>query len=437
MKITRRYFLQSSGALLAYCGVAPLQALAKAAPAAEAAGAVAKGKTLVVIFLRGGIDGLNLVVPYGDEHYAKLRQGIRIPKPGEENGAADLDGFFGLHPRAKALMPLFDSGHAVAAHAVGYAKNSRSHFEEQDVWETGVIGNTLGSDGWLNRHLITSEGHGPVRAIALGNTLPRILRGDAAAYAVRGLADLNLPSTGSDADRVAAALEHAYQCDPAQHLGDARDMVAQTGAATLEGVKQIRAVAELPYKPAAEYPEKSGLAQQLAAAARLIKSDIGLEVIEIDYGGWDTHNNQGYGIEGQYGNKVAELANALAAFTQDLGDKLNDTLVLTLSDFGRTAKENGTRGTDHGWANAMFAIGGPVAATGERVGDDKAPNRRKVVTSWPGLAPDQLYQNRDLAHTTDFRDVLGEAVQNHLGNPNLARIIPDHEHRPVGLIAPA
>ena len=439
MNITRRFFLQSTGALAVYSGIAPLRALAAAAPAVADARPVAAGKTLVVIFLRGGIDGLNLVVPHGDPNYAKIRQALRIPNPGQDNGALDLDGFFGMHPRAKALMPLFDSGHAVAAHAVGYSKNTRSHFEEQDRWETGVVGNTLGADGWLNRHLLTSSSEAVVRAIALSDTLPRILRGDAAAYAVRGLSDLSLPGRGGDTARVTAALEHAYSCTSASEAKhqqrDARDLVTQTGSATLEGVKLIREVAARPYQSAAKYNEKSSLAQRLQTAAQLIKADIGLEVIEVDYGGWDTHNNQGNGIEGNYGNKVQELAEALAAFATDLGDRLQDTLVLTLSDFGRTARENGTRGTDHGWANAMLALGGTVSQTGDRVGGPGHASRRKVVSDWPGLAPDQLYQNRDLAHTTDFRDVLGEVVRRHLGNPNLERVLPSHTFKPVGLIA--
>lgn len=437
MKISRRFFLRSTGALAVYCGVSPLEALANTAPATAAvadAPTVTAGKTLVVIFLRGGIDGLNLVVPFGDPNYAKLRKSLRIPSPGEgTDGAIDLDGFFALHPRMKAVQPWIDSGHFVAAQAVGYDQNTRSHFEEQDVWETGVIGNTVGSDGWLNRHLITSEGRGPVRAVALGSTLPRILRGDAAAYAIRGLDDLGLPKTRGDADeaaRVAAALEHAYHIDP-MHLrerkADARDMVHQAGLTTLEGVKLIQKVAQEKYEPAAEYP-KSGIANELKTAARLIKANIGLEVIEVDYGGWDTHNNQGAGVGGNYGNQLQNLGDALAAFCKDLGDRLNDTLVLTLSDFGRTAAENGTAGTDHGWANAMLAIGGPVAAAG-------GGSKRKVLTKWPGLAEDQLYQKRDLLHTTDFRDVLAEVTRVHLGNANLEKILPQHQFESVGLIA--
>jgi len=428
MKLTRRFFLQSSGALFAYCGAAPLKALGDAVASGTAA-EVARGRTIVVVFLRGGIDGLNFVVPYGDPAYADLRPSLKVARPGKDGGGHDLDGFFALHPRAESLMHWHRKGLLAAAHAVGYDHNTRSHFEEQDRWETGIIGNTVSSDGWLNRHLLTSEGHGPVRAIALGGNLPRILRGDAPAYAIRGLDDLGLPGGKggpTEQARVAAALEHAYQCDPQAVRPQALDLLSQTAGSTLEGIELIGGVTASPYEPAASYPD-TGLARQLAQAARLIKANVGLEVIEIDYGGWDTHENQGGGPGGNFGDKVATLADAAAAFAQDLGDKLHDVLLLTLSDFGRAARENGNRGTDHGWGNCMLALGGPVAHAGNH-------DARPVVGTWPGLGPDQLHQKRDLLHTTDFRDVLAEVVRVHLGNPNLQRVLPNHTFKPVGLV---
>ena len=227
MNLTRRYFLQSTGALSAYLGIAPLDLLAARAVAAPRP--VTPGRTLVVIFLRGGADGLNLVVPHGDPAYAALRRGIGVPAPGGGGGAAlDLDGFFGLNPRLAPLVPYFDAGTAIAAHAVGYDKNTRSHFEEQDVWETGIIGNTVNSDGWVNRHLATSTGHGRIRAVAIGDTLPRILHGKAPAYAIRGLGDLTMPDVrGADPESITAALEHAYRVDPTEHADPARDLLAR------------------------------------------------------------------------------------------------------------------------------------------------------------------------------------------------------------------
>jgi uncharacterized protein (DUF1501 family) len=428
MQLTRRYFLQTSGALSAYMGVAPFDLLAAAGAAPVE---VRKGRTLVVIFLRGGADGLNLVVPHGDPAYAGLRQSIAVGAPGSgQNAAVDLDGFFGLHPRLRPLMPAFDDGLAVAAHAVGYDKNTRSHFEEQDVWETGIIGNTVNSDGWVNRHLATSTGHGHLRAVAVGDALPRILHGEAPAYAVRGIEDLTMPDMrGVDPETVAAALEHAYCAPPKEHTGAARDLLAQTATTTLDGMRELSAITREPYAPKAQYPN-TDLGRRMMQVARLIKADVGLEVAEIDYGGWDTHANQGGGAGGQFGNLTGQLGGALAAFAADLGEGMDDVLVVTLTDFGRTAAENGTRGTDHGWANCMFLMGGPV-----RRGHEAAGEARKVVTRWPGLGPDQLHQGRDLLHTTDFRDVLAELVRVHLGNPNLETILPGHEFTPVGLIA--
>jgi len=428
MKLTRRFFLQSSGLLAAYVGVSPFEAVARAGLVAPF---TAKGKTLVIVFLRGGADGLNLVVPFGDSHYRKLRPSLAIDAPGKGNaGALDLDGMFGLHPRLAPLKPFFDSRVMVAAHAVGYDKNTRSHFEEQDVWETGVIGNTVGSDGWLSRHLSTSQGHGRIRAVAIGNTLPRILRGKVPAYALRGVEDLGPPEAdGLSAATVKAALEHAY-CTPTP--GDrnaARGLLADTVGGTLEAIDDLRAINETKYRPTAPYPE-TDLGRRLMQVAQLIKANVGLEVAEVDFGGWDTHAAQGRGQGGQFGNLAGDLAGALAAFLSDLDDRMDDVVVATITDFGRTAAENGTGGTDHGWANCMFVAGGAVKRASEA-----RPDARPVVTKWPGLAPDQLHQSRDLLHTTDFRDVLAELVRVHLGNANLEKVLPAHTFAPVGLVA--
>jgi uncharacterized protein (DUF1501 family) len=436
--LTRRYFLKTTGALLSYVGVAPL--LSNPVLGAITPRAAARNRTLVVIFLRGGADGLNLVVPHADTPYYDLRKTLAVAAPGAESGAAiDLDGFFGLNPRLGALKPLFDDRLAVAAHAVGYDRNTRSHFEEQDTWETGVVGNTISSDGWLNRHLLTSTSPtgSQIRAVAIGDSLPRIMHGKAGAFAVRGLEDLSLPMPRkADPAVVTAALERAYggmdagAASGAGEVSTARDLLSQATGTTLDGIAQLRAVTSGEYKPAAEYP-RSELARKLMQIARLIKADVGLEVAEVDIGGWDTHQNQGRGAEGAFGNLAQQLGDAIAAFTRDLGDRIDDTLVVTMTDFGRTAAENGTGGTDHGWANCMFLVGGSVRRGHEARGGGFRP----VVTNWPGLAPDQLHQKRDLLHTTDFRDVLGEVVATHLGNPGIKTVLPGHEFRGVGLVA--
>lgn len=436
MHLTRRYFLKSTGALSAYLGVSPLDLFAFAGE--EGGGrpvpvAVQPGRTLVVIFLRGGADGLNLVVPFGDPAYAALRRSIAVPAPAaREGGTVDLDGFFGLHPRLAPLAEHFESGLAVAAHAVGYDKNTRSHFEEQDVWETGVVGNTVNSDGWVNRHLATSTGHGSIRAVAVGDTLPRLMHGQAPAYAVRGIEDLTLDMPGGDPELIAAALEHAYTAGTPDDRHGARDLLARTAGATLQGIRELRGVTGKPYEPGATYPNTE-LGRRLMQVARLIKAGVGLEVAEVDFGGWDTHSNQGGGGGGQLGNLAGQLGGALAAFTNDLRDRMDDVVVVTLTDFGRTAAENGTGGTDHGWANCMLLLGGPVARANAAAAAAGAP--RKVVTKWPGLAPDQLHEGRDLLHTTDFRDVLAELVRVHLGNPHLEAILPSHAFAPVGVVA--
>ncbi len=440
MRLTRRYFLQTTGTALAYLGVAP--SMSAAGVLGLRPRAVKAGRTLVCIFLRGGADGLNLVVPHAEEHYYGLRKSLAVPRPGTSGGEAgagaiDLDGYFGLNPRLGALKPLFDEGVAVAAHAVGYDRNTRSHFEEQDTWETGVAGNTINSDGWLNRHLMTSTGkEGAVlRAVSIGDTLPRIMQGKATAFAVRGLDDLTLPASRRvDPKTVAAALEQAYGTRVANgERAAAEDLLAQTAGSTLDGLDQLRAVTTKEYKPAAEYP-RTPLGDRLKQVARLIKADLGLEVVEVSIGGWDTHQYQGRGGTGTFGDLAQQLGDAVAAFTRDLGDRMNDVLVATLTDFGRTAAENGTGGTDHGWANCMFLVGGAVQrghAAARAAGDSSA---RKVVGAWPGLAPDQLHERRDLLHTTDFRDVLGEVVGNFLGNENIRAVLPQHEFKAVGLV---
>jgi len=430
MNLTRRYFLQSSGVLAAYVGLSPFETVASAGLLGPPK-PTAKGKTLVIIFLRGGADGLNLVVPFADPHYAKLRPSLAIDAPGSgAESAIDLDGRFGLHPRLAPLKPFFDSNLMIAAHAVGYDKNTRSHFEEQDVWETGVIGNTVASDGWLNRHLATSAGHGRIRAVAIGDTLPRILRGKVPAYALRGVEDLAPPrADGLDGAKVAAALESAYCTPRPEDRNAARELLADTAAGTLGAIDDLRAISGTPYTPKKPYPN-TDLGRRLMQVARLIRADCGLEVAEVDYGGWDTHQAQGRGQGGQFGNLAGGLADALAAFMTDMEDRMDDVVVATLTDFGRTAAENGTGGTDHGWANCMFVAGGAVKrAASARTGASP------VLTRWPGLAPDQLHQNRDLLHTTDFRDCLAELVAVHLGNADLKSVLPSHTFKPVGLIA--
>jgi uncharacterized protein (DUF1501 family) len=228
---------------------------------------------------------------------------------------------------------------------------------------------------------------------------------------------------------MAAALEHAYCTPPREHQAAAQDLLSQTGQTTLDGIELIKAKMAGMVVSNVTYPQTE-FGRRLQQVAQLIKADIGLEVAEIDYDGWDTHQNQG-NAAGQYGNLAQGFAEGLAAFAKDLGERLNDTLVLTMSDFGRTAAENGTGGTDHGWANCMIAVGGNLATTS--AGGIMKP----VLSKWPGLAKEQLHQGRDLLHTTDFRDVLGEVVSVHLGNSQIKTVLPNHDFQPVGLLKTA
>jgi uncharacterized protein (DUF1501 family) len=418
LALDRRAFLRAAGAGLACFTLDPLRALAQDAPTAPR-------RTLVVIFLRGGADGLSLVAPWADEDYRRLRPSLALGSPGSGDGSVlDLDGRFGLHPALGALRPGFDEGWALALQAVGHDRNTRSHFEEQDVWETGLVDPAVRAEGWLNRHLQSRTGRGPLRAVAVGDSLPRALHGRAPALAVRTLEDLVLPG---DVDaEVLEAMRGAYAGSAAgAGPDDPSQLLARSAGATLDGVQELRALLGGDYTPGASYPQNNVLAQRLQLVARLIKADVGLEVAEVDYDGWDTHNDQA----GPFNQLARGLGDAMAAFAADLGPRLDDVLLLTQSDFGRTAAENGTRGTDHGWGSCLLALGGPVARA-------RTSGLGPVAGDFPGLAPDELLENRDLRHRIDFRDVLAEAVDVHLDNaPALPDVLPGHERRRVGYLA--
>ena len=417
MFLNRRLFLQASGSAAAGC----LWPRALFAAPSDELPAARAGKVLVLVYLRGGADGLGLVVPFGDPGYAPLRRSTAIAAPGRGAGAAlDLDGTFGLHPRAAALAPRFADGSAACVHALGSPLVTRSHFEDQDWSETLLTSGDVSSEGFLNRHLATTRGDGVVRALSIGESLPRSLRGEARTYALAGLDDLVLEG-GRGGEAMLEALRRAYGVDGEE----AAQLTARGGQATLEVLRELRAVAQKPYEARAEYPA-GGLGPRLREAARLIRADIGVELICLDYQGWDTHLDQG-GAQGAFGNLVEGLAAPLAAFATDLGAKLDDVLVLTVTEFGRTARENGTGGTDHGWASCALALGGPVrAARGARDGP--------VLGRWPGLAHDELHEGRDLLHTTDVRDLWAEAIGGHLGNPALEAVLGGYEPQRVGLL---
>jgi uncharacterized protein (DUF1501 family) len=403
-------FLKSSAVAMVGAGTAPAwlsRALYAAdAPSQRKDAPSPRKKVLVAVFQRGAMDGLNAVVPYGEAAYYSLRPNLAIPRPdGTPNSAIDLNGFFGLHPALAPLKPIFDTNSLAIVHAAGSPDPTRSHFDAQDYMESGTPGRKATGDGWMNRALVAEPKASPVRAISLGPALPRALRGRNNAVAVNTINEFQVhDSVGSD------SFESMYAATTDAAL-------KSTGRETFEAVKLMQSVQKQTYTPAngARYPNGK-LGQSMREIARLIKSNVGLEVAFADIGGWDTHVNQvaARATQGQLANRLDEFAGALAAFYQDMGDGMADVDVVTMSEFGRTAKENGTRGTDHGHANVMFAFGGSIKG-GQIYGD------------WPGLAPDQLYEQRDLMLTTDFRDVLGELVVRHMGNTQLGAVFPGYD----------
>ncbi len=400
----RRYFLKSGAIALATMGLSP-SFLRRMTYGLELPG-VQKGKVLICLFQRGAADALNVVVPFGEPSYYRLRPSIAIPAPSRgARSAIDLDGFFGLHPSLAPLKPLWDAGLLAPIHAVGSPSSTRSHFDAQDYLESGTPDVKGTRDGWLNRYLAASGTceqceASPFRAVAMAPQTPRVLQGSAPTVAMDSLDQFAVRS-GGDA---AAQLEALYRTGSSE-------IVHGAGSEMFDAVKMLKSADPQRHQPehGADYP-RSQFGQRLRQISQLIKSDVGLEIAFADIGGWDTHVNQG-GVNGQLANRLSDFALSIAALTTDLGDRMEHVVVLTMSEFGRMARQNGNGGTDHGHAGAMFAIGGSVKG-------------RKVYGRWPGLAQDQLYEGRDLALTTDFRTVFGEVASTHLGTKQLDLLFP-------------
>jgi len=405
MSITRRIFLRNSA--LAVVGTAAVPSFLTRAAFGAVEGA--DRKRLVVVFQRGAADGLNIVVPHGEPQYYAMRPSINIPR----KAVIDLDGFLGLHPSLAAFQPLWQQRHLAIVHAAGSPDATRSHFDAQDFMETGTPGVKVTEDGWLNRSLHSlppSPQTSPFRAIALGPSLPRILSGSEPAVAMNNINDFSVGGRNPKPSPAARAFEAMYD-----HSSDS--VLHGTGEETFDAVKMLKAADPGKYTPApgAEYP-KGRFGDSLRQLAQLIKANLGVQVAFADIAGWDHHVNEG-AVEGQLSNVLTEFSQGLAAFWTDLGDLGEETVVVTMSEFGRTARENGNRGTDHGHANVMFVLGGPVKGG-------------RVYGRWPGLEQSQLFEGRDLALTTDFRQVIGEAVARHMGNKNLASVFPGYGNQP-------
>ncbi|HEY3886106.1 MAG TPA: DUF1501 domain-containing protein, partial [Vicinamibacterales bacterium] len=372
MAISRRVFMKNGGVALLSLGFAP----AFLARTVQAAGNTRR-KVLVAIFQRGAVDGLNMIVPFGEQEYYASRPTIAVPRPNVADGAIDLDGFFGLHPRLGALKPLWESRQLALVHACGSPDGTRSHFDAQDYMESGTPGVKRTEDGWMNRYLHARDHASatPFRAVALAAQLPRSMQGPEPALAIGQLGQFGIHA-GQATNAVQASFESEY--------GAAADaMLDRTASEAFDAVKMMQSADPLKYQPdhGADYP-KSAFGDALRQIAQLIKADLGLEVAFAELSGWDTHVNQGASV-GQLAGRLDDLSRSIAALARDLGDGMDDVVIMTMSEFGRAVSQNGNGGTDHGHGNVMMIIGGGNVRGG------------KVYGRWPGLAPEQRYENRD------------------------------------------
>jgi uncharacterized protein (DUF1501 family) len=414
--LTRRIFLRGSAIVMAGMGAVPSW-LARAASVEGK-----KRKTLVVIFQRGAADGLNIVVPFSEKRYRELRPTLGIAPPaGQANlngavangpfngGTIDLDGRFALNGALQPLKALWDKQQLAIVEATGSPDSSRSHFDAQDYMESGTSGKTTG-DGWLNRALPPAGAEtSPLRAVAMGNQVARTLRGEHEAIAVGDSQQFNLGN--QDASSI---LETMYRNSADAQWG-------RTGKDAFDAMKLLQSINRNPNNPqggAQLYAQGGELGRSLQQLARLIKADAGVEAAFAEIGGWDHHGNENQ----QLSNLLRQFSSALAAFSQDMGDQMEDVVLVTMSEFGRTAAENGNAGTDHGHGSLMMVLGGPVQGG-------------KVYGKWPGLEKEQLFEGRDLAVTTDFRDVLSELIRGHLGQKDVGPVFPGYRPGdPLGLL---
>src|SRR3984957_20460281 len=409
---SRRGFMKNGA--LALVGTSVIPSFLMRSVMAEATTAAANNKKLVALFQRGAADGLNIVVPYQEKNYYSMRSSIAI----KQQDVIDLNGFFGLHPMLASFKPLYDQGHLAIIHAAGSTSTSRSHFDAQDYMESGTPDVKSTTDGWLNRALLNGPApDGPggkpsaFRAVALGTQVPRTLEGKLPAIAVSNLADFSVGGKGPQTSSISNAFQAMYD--------ESSDAVLHgTGQETFEAVKMLKAADPSKYAPAAgvTYPN-SPFGNSLKQIAQLMKANLGVEAAFSDIGGWDTHQNQG-AATGQLANRLKEFGDGISAFWKDMGDDAENITLVTMSEFGRTARQNGTGGTDHGHANVMFVLGGQVKGG-------------KVYGKWPGLSDGQLNEGRDLAVTTDFRRVLGETAYKTLGAKNMEIVFPGAQVNPA------
>lgn len=365
-----------------------------------------QGKRLIVILMRGAVDGLSVCVPYAESAYYELRPNVAIAKPGQKDGLIDLDGFFGLHPSLAAVLPLWQERSLAFIHASGSPAETRSHFEAQDILETALLNSAQARQGWLNGLAqVLPDNHAPTRAISAGNVLPKIFQGPAT---VSTLPTNLRPSKVQTPEN--AALEHKFEQLYAPHP-ELAALYRQATAARETMLHDLQDEMENAGKGA---PAGDAFIAVCRKAAEMMRNDAGIQLMFMDAGGWDTHVNQG-NAKGQLANKLEKFGQGIAALAQGLGPVYKDTAILAMSEFGRTVAENGNKGTDHGHGNVAWLLGGAV-------------NGGKVHGRWPGLQHDRLWEGRDLAITTDFRALTGAVISGHfrLDREMVRRILPDY-----------
>ncbi|MGV3722923.1 MAG: DUF1501 domain-containing protein [Actinomycetota bacterium] len=362
------------------------------------------GDVLVLIFLRGGMDGLHVVPPHGDADYRAQRPTLAIAEPGKTGGAVDLDGHFGLHPDLAPLKEIYSANQLAIVHASGSPDTTLSHFEAMQTMERGVSDGSTTASGWISRHLASlSNAHSsPIRAIAFSDVLPKSMAGSIGAMAIRSLSEfrLGVPEVWGGGFRSVLSSFYSGDQEPAQ----------AAGKETLELLRSLEKLDASTYKPegAAKYPDTE-MGNRLKQVAQLIKAEVGLEIAEVDLGGWDAHVAQPTLMTGL----MKELGQGVHALWSDLGERMNRVTVVAMSEFGRRVNENSGLGTDHGRATAMF-----LAGAGIRGG--------KVYGRWPGLKKEQLDRDGNLRVTTDYRDIMGEVLERRLRNPHLAQVFPKY-----------
>lgn len=418
-KPTRRGFMIGCSAAIAAMAGGRLSYVAFGAPDDEP-----NQDILVVVFLRGGMDGLSVVAPIAGAdrgYYEASREDIALPLTGD-NAAINLNGQLGLHGAAAPLHDLYQSGHLAIVHAAGLTSDTRSHFDAMQYMELGTPGSKSITSGWLTRHLQSSPSLPEtiiMPALATGNLAPTSLQGSREAIGMTSPGDFELGGHWQYRDWQRQAMREMY--NGTSWLHDA-------GLQTLDALDVMELADPGDYTPenGADYPG-GGLGRNLQTVAQMIKMQLGLRVATVDFGGWDTHENQGDDGRGYFADHLGELSRALNAFYTDLSntngtDHTQRVTVVVMSEFGRTFKQNASRGTDHGHGNLMFVMGGQV-------------NGGQILGAWPGLHVDQLYDRRDLEITTDYRQVLSEILIRRTNNPNLGFVFPGYaDYAPLGIV---